>query len=226
MNKKVVVIDCGHGYDSNGIFKRPLMKLDLFGKVKKVTGGKPHEDDYSPRHYREDIGTLKIGKATKLFLEEMGFEVHLTRDDERSTGLYIKEQFKKQNNGKIGSWRKLWPSWKWIKWFTKEKKADLFISIHTNAGGGTGVVSFYAHQKGKELSQVLCKKIADEFNLKIRRIKERRFLILREAAKGNAVLFEVMFHDHPKDLSILIKDKNINKIGEKLAEGIKEFLKE
>lgn len=222
MEKKVIVIDPGHGCNKYGIFKRPLMRLGLNG-ISVLSGGMIHPKELDPRAYREDIGTLKIAKALRSALECMNFEVHLTREDEREVALYQTQKFIEEHDG-IGLWRKAWPSWKWTKWFTKQKKADLFISIHTNAGGGSGPVAFYSSNKSKKLGKILCSKISENFDLTNRGTKKKRFLILRNTAKGNEVLFEVMFHDSPVDLKYLISNTQINKMGQAIAEGIYEFL--
>jgi len=220
--KKIICIDPGHGKNKKGFFERPLMKIGMMD-VEILSGGKPHPEDGAPRTYREDTGTLKIAKKLREALEVMGYKVVLTREDERNAKEFQKQTFVNEHGG-IGLWRKKWPKWKWIKWVAKENDADLFISLHTNAGGGSGPVAFWAHKKSKKLGEILCRTISKYFNLNVRGVKKRRFLILRNIAKKNSILFEIMFHDSPRDLRLLISEKQTNRISQAMAEGIHEFL--
>jgi N-acetylmuramoyl-L-alanine amidase len=190
-----IVIDPGHGLKPNGKFSRPLMK-SLEG--------------YS---YREDLGTLEIAKYMAEFLNKEGIEVHLTREDERNVQLFMREKYE------LGKWRSVTSC---IKWFTKKINPDIFISIHTNAGGGSGPVAFitsFKDEESKKLSEMILEEMCEEFKVGSRGIKEKGFSIIKN--KQPSILLEVLFHDNDYDLNLLInKKKQIAKV---LSRCIKKF---
>jgi N-acetylmuramoyl-L-alanine amidase len=216
--KPTIIIDPGHGLKQNGMYSRPL--LDCRGKsVKFVKNGmKPHPDDYKDGFYREDFGTLLLAKEIKEYIGNQA-NILLTRNDERDALQYLSE---KSNN----KWKKEnWPKWKWIVDFTNSNNADLFTSIHTNAGGGTGISCFWeSAPQGIELSNILCNTLSDATGLKIRKIAKHRYLILRNKCKGKSVLFEALFHDNIKDIQFMLDDRKREKVVNGISNGLLDFL--
>jgi N-acetylmuramoyl-L-alanine amidase len=215
---KIIVLDPGHGLRENGQFGRPLM--DCTGNKAIVIKNSmcPHPDDYSPNFYREDFGTLAIAKSIAEKLEICGHKVYLTRTDKYNAKTYIS---KSSNN----EWKKkYWKSWKWIRDFTAKKQADIFVSIHTNAGGGTGTSCFWASSPhGVNLANILTQKINNQLRLRVRRIDKHRYLILRQTCNGRAVLLECLFHDNINDIKLLLTQQGIDKMGEAVASGINNY---
>ena len=78
-------------------------------------------------------------------------------------------------------------------------KADIFVSVHYNAGGGIGLETFYHRYstKGRHLAQLVHKRLIATKLRKDRGIKTQNFYVLRET-KMPAVLIEYGFMDDPQ----------------------------
>ena len=196
--------------------------MDCTGRRPRVVPGSeyPHPYDNKKNFYREDFGTLAIANSAAKILRELGYTVLLTRNDHRNAKLFLSEQ---SNN----AWkRKYWKKWKWIKNFTVKNNADMFVSIHTNAGKGTGSRCFWAvAPNGILLSKDLVGGLKKEAGLNPGSIRKRRYLILRDICDGRAVLLECLFHDSMKDIKLLLTEKGTNKVGKGIAHGIDKHFK-
>lgn len=78
------------------------------------------------------------------------------------------------------------------------EKADVFISIHLNAGGGTGVECFTWKGKGLVIAEHICNNIA-KLDFKNRGIKDGSNLYVIKNTKMSAVLVECCFVDNQDD---------------------------
>jgi len=217
---KTIILDPGHGLTIGGEYQRPLMNCN--GKrVRAVYNSMtPHPNDYKKGFYREDFGTLAIAQQAKIILEKQGHTVFLTREDERDAKNFLSSQ-------STNTWkRKYWKKWKWVKHFTAQKEADVFVSIHTNAGRGTGTSCFWAHSpNGVELSKSLVGALNKHVGLKIRKVAKHRYLILRDSCNGRAVLLECLFHDSMVDVVNLLSKKGVKKVAKGVAYGIDNYCK-
>lgn len=108
--------------------------------------------------------------------------------------------------------------------------ADLFMSIHVNAGGGTGFESFiysYAKSETDTIRQVIHKATAAFYSGKgfpDRGMKRANFAVLRETLMP-ALLLENLFIDNPVDVEKL-KDAEFRKhAAEAIAQGVITALK-
>lgn len=221
-NKKVIIIDPGHGFnEEKQKYERPLMVLD--GNEVKIADKTCEEDDrdHANNYYREDHMTLLIAMDTCKTLDELGYEVHCTRSDKMDCTYHLSNTLKNVNSWKLNNWKE----WQWVKEAGKQYKPDAFVSIHTNAGGGTGITGLYETENpGKKLAKSITKEIKEVTGLKIRRIDKHRYMILREMANGNAVLVECGFHDNPHDLAILLNSTKRKEISKAIAIGIHKYL--
>jgi N-acetylmuramoyl-L-alanine amidase len=97
-------------------------------------------------------------------------------------------------------------------------KADLFISIHFNAGGGTGCESYtYKGEKHKQAQNINAQ--LHKLGFKNRGIKDgTSFYVVRETTM-KAILVEVCFVDNCKDVQ-LYKKLGASKIARAIADGI------
>ena len=107
--------------------------------------------------------------------------------------------------------------------------ADLFVSIHINAGGGTGFESFVynrlsSNSKAKTIQKVIhdeiMKQIPDVVN---RGMKQANFAVLR-LTKMPAILTENLFIDTKADANKLKSDAYLDKIAKGHALGIAKAL--
>ena len=92
--------------------------------------------------------------------------------------------------------------------------ADLFISIHLNAGGGTGCEAYT--WKGEKVSQAVkvCNNLA-KLGFKNRGVKDGSNLYVIKNTKCTAILIEVCFVDNKQDAELF------KKLGyEKIAKAI------
>ena len=133
----IICIDVGHGMGSDGKYQRPLIDCRS-GKAVIINNFKPSDLDGVQGVYREDFGTLAIGRAVQAELECMGHKVYLTRGDKYDAGIWL------ANKLDINSWQKKnWKDWRFICEYAKKINSDVMISIHTNAGKGTGSSCFW-----------------------------------------------------------------------------------
>jgi len=107
--------------------------------------------------------------------------------------------------------------------------ADYFVSIHINAGGGTGFESYiyngnYASKpETNRLRNLLHDAIVQETGYRDRGKKEANFHVLRESAMYG-VLTENGFIDHSTDAEKLKSDAFLNKIARGHASGLARAL--
>lgn len=95
---------------------------------------------------------------------------------------------------------------------------DYDISIHLNAGGGTGTEVLYypTSSKGKAMAGVMSKRVADALGLKNRGAKSRSDLYVLKRTKARAVLVECCFVDSATD-----RDKwNVDACAKAIVEAV------
>lgn len=116
-----------------------------------------------------------------------------------------------------------------------DPKNTIFISIHNNAGGGSGFEIFTT--KGTTKSDMLAEEIADAVehvytnkNLNLRydfsdgdKDKESDFYVLRKT-KCPAVLIEALFFDSPKDIKYLENPYFLGDLSSFIYTGILNYI--
>ena len=108
-------------------------------------------------------------------------------------------------------------------------KADSFISVHINAGGGTGFESYIynktQNKKTIELQNCLHAEIMRQIgNVKDRGKKRANYAVLRETAMP-AVLTENLFMTNLKDCIYLNSEDGFNTIVDIHVEAIQKIIK-
>ena len=108
--------------------------------------------------------------------------------------------------------------------------ADIFVSIHSNAGGGHGIETLYKSEGGKNLAGFVQNGLLSKLPYQSRGLKYRADLHVLNATDMYAVLPEVLFHDcatnsgpqgHPPSESAFLKSADGQaKISQGLASGI------
>jgi N-acetylmuramoyl-L-alanine amidase len=109
--------------------------------------------------------------------------------------------------------------------FANDCNADLFLSIHVNAGGGTGFESYIypgAKERTRKLRDIIHNAII-ALPIKDRGKKEKNFCVLRETVMP-AVLLECLFIDNEKDAALLIDEVFRDKLANEVAWGIAQAL--
>lgn len=108
--------------------------------------------------------------------------------------------------------------------------ATIFVSIHSNAGGGHGTETLYVSSGGKILAGAVQNGLLSKLPYQDRGLKYRNDLHVLNATKMYACLTEVVFHDcaktsgykgHPPSESEFLKSEDgQNKIASGIAAGI------
>lgn len=115
------------------------------------------------------------------------------------------------------------------------KDETLFVSIHNNAGGGTGfeLYTTRGYTKSDDLAEEIANSVEDLYksvNLNLRydfsdgdKDKEVDFYVLRKT-RGVAVLLECGFFDNPKDFALLKDNEFQCKLAMRIYKGIISFI--
>jgi N-acetylmuramoyl-L-alanine amidase len=109
-------------------------------------------------------------------------------------------------------------------------KADFFLSIHVNAGGGTGYEDYIYNRlatngstdKKRQKIHNAVKPVLTKYGLRNRGMKKANFAVLRET-KMSAVLVETLFIDTKKDANLLKNSNFIEDISQAYAKGIADI---
>jgi len=114
--------------------------------------------------------------------------------------------------------------------YANDLNADYFVSLHINAGQGTGFESYIytsASTSSRNYRDILHNHVAGFLktkDFKDRGKKTANFAVLRETAMP-AVLLENLFIDTNKDFAFLKNYALLKKLGETIGEGIARVLK-
>lgn len=157
-------------------------------------------------NYREKDFNLELALAVKTHLvNNYAAAVYLTRDTDITVNLMARTGF--VNN--LG--------------------ADVFISLHINAGGGTGFESFIftgAPLNTQNIQRTIHSAVAgfyQSLGFPDRGMKRANFAVLRNTGMP-AVLLENLFIDNPKDLEQLLKPGFAYQLGPRIGLGIARAL--
>ena len=101
--------------------------------------------------------------------------------------------------------------------------ADLFVSIHYNAGGGDGFEALVYNSNNNLLGEIFVKH-ALSVGQNSRGVKYRPELAVLRLTNMPAVLNEIAFVDNMKDIKDWDEDHEIKKMGEAMARAAAEYL--
>ena len=112
-----------------------------------------------------------------------------------------------------------------------KRKEVVYISIHSNAGGGTGyeVYTSIGETKSDFLAKLYIEQMGELFPEERFRAgasgedKESNFYVLRHT-KCPAILTENFFMDHEHDYQLLMQETNLKKIALAHVTAIKKFI--
>ena len=110
-----------------------------------------------------------------------------------------------------------------------EKKADLFLSLHSNAGGGHGFES-YVHPGAPKSTQKIRKDIHTTimeflkgYSIRDRGEKTANFYVLRETTSP-AILIESLFLDNERERKLLSEEEFLLDLSRAIAAGVEKAL--
>ncbi|NEU30279.1 SH3 domain-containing protein [bacterium LRH843] len=178
----------------------------LSGKKIVIDPGHGGKDIGAPGNgLREKDIVLDVGLRVEKLLKEAGAHVIMTRD----TDVYptLGDRVKVANDA----------------------KADVFISIHTNAAESTaanGTETFwnakYTAGESKRLAETVQKRLIEKLGTTDRKVKPGNFEVIRET-KMPSVLLELAFISNASDAALLKTDSFRQKSAEAVYEGLVDF---
>ncbi len=110
-----------------------------------------------------------------------------------------------------------------------DREATLFVSLHSNAGGGHGFESFVHPRAGEKARQVrsimhdAVMAALKPYSIRDRGKKEANFYVLRET-KAPALLLESLFLDNPRERGLLQQGDFRTQLAKSIAGGIRKAL--
>ncbi|MCL2398081.1 MAG: N-acetylmuramoyl-L-alanine amidase [Defluviitaleaceae bacterium] len=138
---------------------------------------------------REQDITFEVAARLGRILENAGLQVRLSRPT-------LETNLGTDNNSSINTRWQMSNAW----------GADYFISIHVNAGGGTGAETLYFKPNSLEFAQVMQDVYSGQMGLRNRRVWHRDNVGVLRWTNCPAILLELAFIDAPPsapDLDIL-----------------------
>lgn len=156
---------------------------------------------------KEQNVTFKIAEKLKTLLQGAGVKVVMTRNAlTDNVGLNAKDAINERAR------------------IANRESCDYFVSIHCNAGGGTGTETLIYGTGGKAepLAKAVNRSIVNLFKLRDRGVKVRPDLGVLRLTDMPAILVETAFIDHKND-AVLLKN-NAEGFAKAIADGIFEFL--
>jgi len=192
-----------------GLFIVPFSNVAEAQSVKKVVIDAGHGGSDSGavgNGLREKDLTLKIAqKVNKNLVDNYVVNTKMTRGSDTYPTL-------KQRTDNANSWG-----------------ANLFLSIHINAGGGAGYESFIYTKPTSEDIKVQeeidkeIKKVLTEYGKNYRGAKRANFHVVRES-KMSSILLEILFIDNKSDAELLKEDVFLTDMSEAISTGVANAL--
>ncbi|MBR2916024.1 MAG: N-acetylmuramoyl-L-alanine amidase [Clostridia bacterium] len=167
-----------------------------------------HNEEYEL--WEQNI-TWPIAKMLELKLTAMGFEVVMTRDDYSNNIKGESAMESLLNRAGIAN----------------GLEADLFISIHCNAGGGKGIETYCykTGTKSEKLAEFVQDELSEGTQFIDRGVKTARFVVLMETLMP-AILVEAGFIDTEEDFEYMIDTEGQNAISTAIAKGVLNYAEE
>lgn len=173
-----VVLDAGHGGEDPGAVQGDAVEKEI---------------------------TLEIANMTKDSLEESGYKVAMTREEDNRVELGNRAKFANKRNAKV------------------------FVSIHCNASEnhkGNGIETYYTEQKGlkdKLLAEMIQSAVMEQTDAFDRGIKAADYMVIVRTTMP-AVLIEVGFLTDEVEKDMLQDKEYQQKLAKGIAEGIRRYL--
>ena len=155
---------------------------------------------------REQDITYRIAVLLQQKLQSNGIQTVMTRKSEtENLGNSVNSSLKKRAE------------------ISNNESCDYFISIHCNAGGGTGTEVLVVQKGGQaeQLASAVLQSLTKDLSLRSRGVKEANLLVLRETLCP-AILVETAFLDHPTDAALLRNNPEI--FASAISKGVLKYL--
>ena len=182
-------------------------------------GPAPGSDRYRQRPRRDKKGiNLKIAGYLGEYLEEEGFQVVFTREDDR--GLYEEDSPNKKNQDLKKRCE-----------IIEETDPLLTVSIHQNSYQdqsvcGPQVFYYTGSEKGQELAACIQETLNEELEIqKPRKAKANDSYYLLKKSKGTINIVETGFLTNPREAELLQTEEYQKKCARAISSGILKFLK-
>ncbi len=158
---------------------------------------------------REQDITYLIAEKLQPILVRNGFQVIMTRNS-------LKDNVSTESVSKSLARRAE---------IANRNNADLFVSIHCNAGGGTGTETYYCtgSDESRTFAKFVQEGMLDAVGLKNRGVKNARYAVLRNT-NMTAILLETGFIDSAHDSKYLGSEEYQQAFAEGIAKGICEYV--
>lgn len=244
-DKRIVVIDAGHGKQSLEMTEEEKTSegyeynvgTDSWGEWRHYKNGTFGQDCYGDgctglcpenascwypmengdRDIEPEIN-LSNALAAKTYLEQLGYEVRMTRDtNEQNPSMNKRVSYCFPNNDT-----------------SAEPDADAYICIHSNAGGGSGTsyISLNGpYEQGfipedyidssNYLGQLINERVSEKTGLYANAPIDTPYLILFNKCPVPIAYMEIGFFDNDNDLSVL--RESADAIGYAIAEGVDAY---
>lgn len=160
-------------------------------------------------HSNKDPGAVKFETERKLNVKVAEY-----------MNTYLKENYECETKMSVGTMTKLSD----VSKDANNWKADLFVSIHFNAGGGDGYEALVYSEETKALGKVFEKHVK-AIGQNSRGVKLRPGLHVLRETDMPAVLNEGAFVDNKKDIADWNDNAELKKMGEAYAKAAAEYLK-
>ncbi len=157
-------------------------------------------------HLKEQEITFQVAQKLRQKLEEAGIQVVMTRETmTQNLGTSVSTSIGKRVER------------------SNRENCDYFVSLHANAGGGTGceVLVYKKGATAEKLAESILDFVVERLPLRSREVKEANLGVLRDTLCP-AVLVELAFIDHPAD-SLLLKNRQ-EEFARAIGDGILSFL--
>ncbi len=149
--------------------------------------------------------TLSTAKKLKTKLEAAGATVYMTRTGDTYPTLDARVQY------------------------SKNKKADIFISIHINAGSSSanGIETYYwtSSKNEKELATQVQKELVESTGLNSRGVKTSNFRVIGTTTTTQSILVELGFITNPKEEKIIATSEFQNDAATGIVNGLEAYFK-
>lgn len=181
------------------------MKIAIDAGHGLYTQGKRCLKKYDKNKTREWALNSRIAAKVCSRLKEYGVEIIRLDDTTGNTDIALSVRTKNANNNNV----------------------DLVISIHHNAGGGTGIETYvynnvcFNGETGK-IAKKINDKVVEKTRMKNRGVKTGDYAIIRDT-KMPACLIECGFMDNAVDTPIILTEDFANKVTEGIVEALVEL---